>query len=474
MLLVSRSSSSSPLPSTDSSPNPEFGKFRSEFSKEYSSIGEHSFRENVFLENISRLSDYTRDNAYFKIGINTFCDMTIKEYSDTFHNPFAIIETKMQTLDSKVHSPIYAKSLIHEANEEDVFIDWRLTRCFGVVKNQGNCKSCWAFTANALLELMTCVSRLYDDASVSNKSFRGRRESPFVSHEYRLSTLTEEQKKILKPKLINTIVPEDEIGVQYSSFSEQFLLDCNSSDMPENQRNYRCMGGFAANAIRFSVNEGGVFLNGSYPYTQIPSSCPAESKKNEFKKFENLTNNIDYNLLMNGSEIVAIEPTVKAVREALRYSPVGISICTSTPTFVHYVSGIMHDDGEACSQPNKGLHAVLIVGYGEEDVVLENGKAAWVPYFVIRNSHSHGWGEGGYGRIRAVDSQMSASRKKADVVTSVTSASPDVDLSDLGWRMRPFAWVKKPSPSSAFLEEERAAEFTQQQTNEAEESVLRF
>lgn len=53
-----------------------------------------------------------------------------------------------------------------------------------------------------------------------------------------------------------------------------------------------------------------------------------------------------------------------------------------------YESGIAEDDG---SQKNHGYHAVVIIGYGTSD---------GVDYWLIKNSWSVYWGEGGYGRIR--------------------------------------------------------------------------
>lgn len=64
----------------------------------------------------------------------------------------------------------------------------------------------------------------------------------------------------------------------------------------------------------------------------------------------------------------------------------------------HYISGIIDDrNGECgCSQVGGPNHAAALVGFGR-DYSSEPGKCR--DYWLLRNSWSERWGEGGYFRL---------------------------------------------------------------------------
>ena len=73
----------------------------------------------------------------------------------------------------------------------------------------------------------------------------------------------------------------------------------------------------------------------------------------------------------------------------LRHGPVSIAFQV-VPAFRNYTSGVFQSD--TCKQGPKDVnHAVLVVGYGEEE---EGG-----PFWIIKNSWGKQWGEEGYFRM---------------------------------------------------------------------------
>lgn len=84
---------------------------------------------------------------------------------------------------------------------------------------------------------------------------------------------------------------------------------------------------------------------------------------------------------------------VDQLKQALQSGPVSVTIDVPE-SLTFYVSGIYND--KACLSEFSQLdHAVVAVGYGEDD---EAG-----PYWIIRNSWSSEWGQDGYIYISAKD-----------------------------------------------------------------------
>ncbi|RVE41827.1 hypothetical protein evm_013530 [Chilo suppressalis] len=80
--------------------------------------------------------------------------------------------------------------------------------------------------------------------------------------------------------------------------------------------------------------------------------------------------------------------SVPALKIAIReHAPSVVIIDSTTISFRSYKTGIFYDD--RCAK-NKAKHAVLAVGWGEERKE---------PHFILKNSWSASWGEGGYVRM---------------------------------------------------------------------------
>jgi len=192
-------------------------------------------------------------------------------------------------------------------------IDWRQKGAVTPVKNQGNCGSCWAFSTTGTIE---------------GAYF----------------------KKTGKLVLL----------------SEQNLMDCSL-------RNYGCDGGNPFLALMYTIVNGGIDSEKSYPYEGERNYC-----------------NFDDNNI--GAKIRSVKNIIGRSEEELTKAigtmgPVSVSIDASQRSFQLYTSGVYN---EPTCNSNVLDHAVLAVGYGTE-----NGQ----DYYIVKNSWGAKWGEEGYIRM---------------------------------------------------------------------------
>lgn len=153
---------------------------------------------------------------------------------------------------------------------------------------------------------------------------------------------------------------EIDTGV-YTSLSEQQLVDCSSW-------NNGCGGGNFDFAFDY-LKENGSEKESTYPYTAADGTCAYKSGSVVNKR------------VTGYSDITAYSPG--QLRAALKKAPVSIAIQANQPSFQHYTSGVIANDGSCGEQLD---HAVLAIGFGTE-----GGKE----YILVRNSWGASWGDNG-------------------------------------------------------------------------------
>lgn len=155
--------------------------------------------------------------------------------------------------------------------------------------------------------------------------------------------------------------------------SEQQLLDCTWATPGVKHGNNGCLGGWTWKAFAW-IKKFGIATADSYgPYRGQEGYCKTEGLKIGAKIHS-------YRRVKRYNK--------EAVKKALAYhGPATISINANPKTLKFYSHGVLDD--VTCN--NKTDHAVLLIGYGTE-----NG----VPYWLIKNSWSHNWGNNGFIKIR--------------------------------------------------------------------------
>ena len=194
----------------------EFTGFIHKFEKKYESLHVLEKRFEIFKQNIRNIFEHNlRSEQNFTMGINQFTDLTPEEFKVTYANG---LNSELR-LGGKPSCKTYTPS----GKVVPDYWDWRDKGAVTPVKNQGQCGSCWSFSASGAIEGAWAI----------------------------------------KTKDIVSI-------------SEQQLVDCS-----KRYGNLGCKGGLMDNAFQYAI-ENGMCSEESYPYTsgttQTGGSCDNSCK----------------------------------------------------------------------------------------------------------------------------------------------------------------------------------------------------
>ena len=233
----------------------------------------------------------------------------VTKFSDLTPNEF---RRTYLNLDVNVLNTIHfeeAEPILHFGAEEN--FDW--LDVLNPVKNQGSCGSCWAFSTVANLEGLYYIK----------------------------------------------------YG-QHKRFSEQMLVDCDTTDSA-------CNGGLMEYAFDWIKSNGGLMLEGDYAYTGKKGTCKSDSSK--------------YAVKVTGYKKLSSDDETDILNYLVETGPLAIAV--NADPLQNYNSGLASYSKSTCD-PSGINHAVNLVGYG-----VENGTKYW----LVRNSWGADWGEDGYFRM---------------------------------------------------------------------------
>lgn len=116
----------------------KFVDFKSKFNKKYASPEEDTIRFLIFTENYKKIEASNEKEANFKVAVNKFADLAALEFKALYlgYKKGSNIKTNEESSLNTTNLP--------------TSVDWK--SIVTPVKNQGQCGSCWAFSAVAGLE----------------------------------------------------------------------------------------------------------------------------------------------------------------------------------------------------------------------------------------------------------------------------------------------------------------------------------
>jgi len=122
----------------------EWEAFKQKFQKAYASSEEESYRKGIFQANVEFAESENARQSEYQLGWNQFSDLLVNEWSAQYFGM-----TRPEKLYGDV--PYLGSHTVGNATAP-TSVDWTTKGAVTPVKNQGQCGSCWAFSATGSME----------------------------------------------------------------------------------------------------------------------------------------------------------------------------------------------------------------------------------------------------------------------------------------------------------------------------------
>jgi len=187
-----------------------FGDWKRQFGRAYGTNEEETMRFNVFRQNAAKVVAHNAAGHSWTMGLNMFSDLTEDEFAAKYIGGFR-----------GNHGPKNYELSHLRAVGIPTSVDWTEKGAVTPVKNQGQCGSCWAFSATGSMEGAVFLN-----------------------------------------------------SGKLPSLSEQQLVDCAGSF-----GNQGCNGGLMDSAFQYIISAGGLCSEEGYPYEARDGTCRSSSCK---------------------------------------------------------------------------------------------------------------------------------------------------------------------------------------------------
>jgi len=310
--------------------DPSWAKFKRQYKKIYESADDETARYNLFTVAKFRVAELNKLNGQKAFGINWMSD----RYP---HEQFK--KGLLKPKDFKPTAPV--RSFANA--RKPASINWRYTEAVTAIKNQGQCGSCWAFSATEAIEsqmILGTGGKLAIDLSPQQVASCSPATGQYGCQGCN-GGFTEGAYEYLKtvPGLANSF---------YIPYEQSLTATSNTAACPTAKVK-------AIDGVNKMLTGGYATVEG-YSYAVPP--CTSGSCENQ---------------------------DLTKLAAALEETP--LSICVNAGNWNDYTGGVM--TSQACGPMGADYqdHCVMATGFN---------STAPTPYWIVRNSWSSTWGEQGY------------------------------------------------------------------------------
>jgi C1A family cysteine protease len=191
--------------STDAVYRRMFNEFQQKYGKSYADANEFQHRFRIFTENMKKAEQLNKLNPRAKFGITKFSDLSESEFATTYLMNF---DTE-NYVRPPVKTDFTGKPNARGCNPDPTNYDWNSCGVITPVYNQGQCGSCWAFSATETIESYFALA-----------------------------------------------------GNQLTQLAMEQIVDCDTQGQDQG-----CNGGFPSGAYQYVESAGGIEPLSDYPYT---------------------------------------------------------------------------------------------------------------------------------------------------------------------------------------------------------------
>jgi KDEL-tailed cysteine endopeptidase len=187
-----------------------FAAWAKEYKVIFATPVEYKYRLSVFAKTLAYIKEVNNKQNDYELGLNQFSHMTYEEFKPKY--------TGLN------YNPNYERNIVEEEinlKQAPTSVDWRTQGAVNPVKNQGQCGSCWAFSATAAIEGIWKIA-----------------------------------------------------GNTLQNLAEQQMVDCSAAF-----GNNGCNGGLMDNAFKYIISVKGQEPTSTYPYTAVKGTCKFSSAK---------------------------------------------------------------------------------------------------------------------------------------------------------------------------------------------------
>jgi cathepsin L len=247
-----------------------FDDWKLYFHREYHTLEEEASRFSIWMENLFKIANINSQELTYKLRLNQFGDLTSDEFRVKVHGHKGSClpeEGKRKRVTNQSTNKLVGK-VAGPPTGVPASVDWEAAGDVTPVKNQGDCGSCWAFSATGAIEC-------------------------------------------------NYAIQHGELN----SLSEQQLVDCSDS-----YGNYGCDGGWWYNAFDYVKANGGLCSEAEYPYKGVDGICKSSScgtKYDPITGYDAVTSD-DENSLLSYAAVGCVSVGVEADQYSFQYYSSGV------------------------------------------------------------------------------------------------------------------------------------------------------